>query len=218
MEDSRQEYLGRDGLSVRLGGWLFTRRGFLPLLIFAWPFFGTKGIGKLIAVDVLTGLAMVATGEAVRLWAAGHIGGRSRSRHGHVRELITGGPYGIVRNPVYIGNGLQWMGIGLLAGCRWYLAVVMAAFLIIYSLIIRWEEKLLENKFGDTYTGYRSRVPRWLPKSGMLISDMLISDMTEKTGSKWDRKKALRSERSTFYSLTVIISLLLIKLQLMLSI
>lgn len=79
-------------------------------------------------------------------------------------ELITGGPYRVVRNPIYLGMfGL------ILSTClvfsRWWsglLAVVL--FLIGNRIRIRTEEQLLRETFGDQFDEYARRVPAFIPQ------------------------------------------------------
>lgn len=79
-------------------------------------------------------------------------------------ELITQGPYGIVRNPIYLGM----FGLILstcLAFSRWWsgLAAVML-FLVGNHIRIRTEERLLRETFGDQFDEYARRVPAFIPR------------------------------------------------------
>ena len=88
------------------------------------------------------GLALIALGEAVRLWAASHIGRISRTREAGVGALVTSGPYRFVRNPLYVGNTMMAAGFGALSHPALALAwgVLTAAF---YVPIARWEQAQL---------------------------------------------------------------------------
>lgn len=79
-------------------------------------------------------------------------------------ELITQGPYGVVRNPIYLGM----FGLILstcLAYSRWWsgLAAVVL-FLIGNHIRIRTEEQLLRETFGDQFYEYARRVPAFIPR------------------------------------------------------
>jgi len=79
-------------------------------------------------------------------------------------ELITRGPYGIVRNPIYLGMFGLLLATGL-AISRWYgLAVGISLFLIGNQLRIRSEEKLLREAFGEKFDDYARRVPPFFPR------------------------------------------------------
>jgi protein-S-isoprenylcysteine O-methyltransferase Ste14 len=96
----------------------------------------------------LLGASVAAIGEAVRLWAAGHI------EKG--REITRSGPYRFVRHPLYLGSVLLGTGfviagrslvVGLL--CAIYLGVTLAA-------AIRTEESTLDARFSGEYSAYRA--------------------------------------------------------------
>lgn len=82
--------------------------------------------------------------------------------HGSVKALVTAGIYQITRNPIYLGFLLMVIGFPLNSG--YYSGLVVAPFFIITMnhLVIEKEEAYLEKRFGEVYTGYRSRVRRWL--------------------------------------------------------
>ena len=110
------------------------------------------------------GAGLAAAGGVLRLWPVFVLGDRFSGlvaiQPGHT--LVTGGVYGIVRNPSYLGLLIGSFGWGL--AFRSGVGVVLAA-LLIPPLIarIRAEEKLLESQFGDEYRAYRARTWRLLP-------------------------------------------------------
>jgi protein-S-isoprenylcysteine O-methyltransferase Ste14 len=86
----------------------------------------------------------------------------ARVVHGH--ELITQGPYGIVRNPIYLGMFGLLLATGL-AVSRWEaLLAAMVLFLIGNELRIRSEEKLLREAFGAKFDEYARAVPAFFPR------------------------------------------------------
>jgi protein-S-isoprenylcysteine O-methyltransferase Ste14 len=79
-------------------------------------------------------------------------------------ELITQGPYGIVRNPIYLGMFGLLLATGL-AVSRWQaLLAGIPLFLIGNQLRIRSEEKLLREAFGEKFAEYARRVPAFFPR------------------------------------------------------
>jgi protein-S-isoprenylcysteine O-methyltransferase Ste14 len=132
---------------------------------------------------------LVLAGEALRLWAVGHIGRRSRTREAGVGALVDVGPYARMRNPLYVGNLLIWSGFGL-AGWP-TLLVVLPALVLHYNVIVRWEEGRLADTIGAPYRDYLQRVPRWVPTGA------------PRAGA-WDVREALRSERGTFAVLALL--------------
>jgi protein-S-isoprenylcysteine O-methyltransferase Ste14 len=147
---------------TRIGGWLFRRRTIIPLplalLTLLWP-----SQGNLAPVPVSVGLGLVALGEGLRLWGVRHIGVISRTRTDRLGPLVASGPFAFVRNPLYIGNMTLWAGIALSAQLPWLAPIFVLVLAVEYDAIVRWEERLLVERLGDTYREYAARVPRWLP-------------------------------------------------------
>jgi protein-S-isoprenylcysteine O-methyltransferase Ste14 len=149
---------------VRIGGWLFRKRTSLPLplvaaLLVIPPSAADLDRTWLMPLGVLT----VVLGEAVRFWGVHHIGAISRTRSERLGPLIDSGPFARVRNPLYVGNILLWLGFALSARLLWFAPVVVGLLLVEYHAIVRWEERLLEGRIGESYREYTRRVPRWLP-------------------------------------------------------
>jgi protein-S-isoprenylcysteine O-methyltransferase Ste14 len=156
----------------RWGGWLFRHRTAIPLPIAlalllipasAWtPALSTSLFGL--------GVLIVALGEAVRLWAVHHIGVISRTRSDRLGPLVDSGPFGRVRNPLYLGNTLLWLGFALSARLLWLAPVIVLLLAFEYHAIVRWEETLLTARIGESYRRYMERVPRWMPRLGAVPS------------------------------------------------
>ncbi|HXN20845.1 MAG TPA: isoprenylcysteine carboxylmethyltransferase family protein [Candidatus Binatus sp.] len=86
----------------------------------------------------------------------------ARVMEGH--ELVMRGPYGIVRNPIYLGMFGILVATGL-AVSRWQALVAgVVLFLIGTELRIRREEKLLRPAFGEKFNQYARRVPAFFPR------------------------------------------------------
>ena len=94
------------------------------------------------------GAFVAAVGEALRVWAAGHL------EKG--REVTASGPYALTRHPLYAGSII--IGIGLAIACAsLVVAVLVLAYLAItLTAAIRTEEAHLTEKFGDEYPNYRA--------------------------------------------------------------
>ena len=80
------------------------------------------------------------------------------------RRVVDVGPYGWVRNPMYLsvflvvtGETLLFLSVPLLI----YLGVVA---LVVQLFVVGYEEPTLTERFGDEYRAYRRRVPRWIPR------------------------------------------------------
>jgi len=105
---------------------------------------------------VWPGVAVALLGEFVQLWASAHL-------HKDVR-MITSGPYGLVRNPMYCGRFLVGLGFVLLTW-RWYLIVGYVVVFAFYAQarVLR-EEARLRDIFGGDYAAYCQAVNRWFPR------------------------------------------------------
>jgi protein-S-isoprenylcysteine O-methyltransferase Ste14 len=93
------------------------------------------------------GLGIALAGEAIRIWAAGHL------EKG--REVTRSGPYQWTGHPLYVGSSI--MALGVAVACR---SVIVATLTLIYmaatlTAAVRTEEAFLRRTFGDTYDRYR---------------------------------------------------------------
>jgi len=153
----------RDATSfVRLGEWLFRHRTVTPVPL-ALALLVLPGRVPPSAVLTAVGVALVALGEAVRLWSVRQIGVISRTRSGRVGPLVASGPFALVRNPLYLGNLALWIGFAVSARLIWFAPVVALVLGLEYHAIVRWEERQLDAQFGDRYRQYLARVSRWIP-------------------------------------------------------
>ena len=87
----------------------------------------------------------------------------ARVIQGH--ELITQGPYAIVRNPIYLGMFGLMIATGLAYTTWWALLAATFIFLVGNRIRIRAEERLLRETFGTQFDDYASRVPAFFPRS-----------------------------------------------------
>lgn len=122
-------------------------------------------------LTLMLGLLLTLTGEGLRLWALGVAGEPTRAQVLEAPRLITEGPYGLVRNPLYLGNALNAVGLAVAgaggvgwAGSAGLLLGVLAVLAGVYGPIVRAEEAFLEERFGENFRDYAARVPRWLPR------------------------------------------------------
>jgi protein-S-isoprenylcysteine O-methyltransferase Ste14 len=152
--------------STKLGSWLFRHRTSLPLPIAVAIAVIPSGETSRSWVEILVGVGLTVAGEAIRMWGVHHIGVISRTRSDRLGPLVDSGPFAYVRNPLYIGNMLLWVGFAVAAGLLWLAPIAAGLLAVEYHWIVRWEETLLESRLGDAYRDYRRRVPRWLPVIG----------------------------------------------------
>ena len=176
--------------SARLGGVLFRNRSWIPVPFLAVPLLAP---GRMSAANWIVGALLVAAGEAVRLSGVAAAGTVTRRRSRDVQRLVTYGVFGWVRNPLYVGNFLIWMGFTVISGVYWFLLIAALLFALEYTLIVRYEEGVLESIFGPSYLVYKSRTPRWLPRPPR---------RPDRESGPHDWREAVRSETSTFLAYT----------------
>lgn len=82
--------------------------------------------------------------------------------HGSTKQVVTAGIYRFTRNPIYLGFLLMVIGLPLNSGLIWGIVLAPLYIIAMTRLVIEHEEAYLEKKFKDQYTGYKSRVRRWL--------------------------------------------------------
>src|SRR3954470_15407085 len=159
---------------TRLGGWLFRQRTWLPLPIAAALLLAPANAVPVDSTPLLwAGVPVVAAGELLRVWAVHHIGVISRTRSDRLGPLVDTGPFSLVRNPLYVGNILLWVGFAVSARLLWITPLVLLLLAFEYHAIVKWEERLLESRLGDAYRRYATRVSRWTPSIRM--PDRLVS-------------------------------------------
>ena len=124
----------------------------------------------------------------------------TRRRSRTVQRLVTYGVFAWMRNPLYVGNFLIWIGFTVISGVYWFLPVAMVLFAVEYTLIVRYEEGVLESIFGGEYLAYKARIPRWFPRPPA---------SAESGEHHW--AEAWRSEISTFMQYVVITVLFVAK-------
>lgn len=76
--------------------------------------------------------------------------------------LVFSGPYRWTRNPMYLGMLLVYMGAALLFDIFWALVLIPAVVMLVGRLVIQREERYLEEKFGEDYRLYQTKVRRWI--------------------------------------------------------
>jgi protein-S-isoprenylcysteine O-methyltransferase Ste14 len=78
------------------------------------------------------------------------------------KVLITSGIFARSRNPVYVGFLLAQLSVAWISANAWTLLLVPLTWLLLDRLQVRREERYLTETFGEPYTDYCRRAPRWL--------------------------------------------------------
>ena len=110
------------------------------------------------------GFFVVLTGTFLRMVSRGFKKEHSQKGAG----LVTGGPYALTRNPMYLGSFLMGAGFVFMVWPWWGLPVFAWLFYLRFRKQIVQEETQLNELFGEEYRRYRNKVPRIFPRRGDL--------------------------------------------------
>jgi protein-S-isoprenylcysteine O-methyltransferase Ste14 len=167
------------------------------MLIFAEP----------TGTSLLIGGAVALMGEAMRFWGVAYAGSLTRVT-GSVGApaLVVAGPFARVRNPLYIGNILLYVGVGIMSMALWPWLPIAALgwFVLQYHLIVSREEEFLAKEFGDAYADYRANVPRFLVR----LTPWQHPSQAAQHPSWSD---GARSERRTFQAIALVMALIVVR-------
>jgi protein-S-isoprenylcysteine O-methyltransferase Ste14 len=138
-----------------------TVAGLVPWLLTGWR--STHPPLPLVALGVL----LVAIGAAVLLHAFARFvseGVGTPAPVAPTEELVVGGMYRYVRNPMYVAVGATIVGQALLLGRPALLAYAALFWLVVAAFVHGYEEPTLSARYGERYDAYRRAVPAWLPR------------------------------------------------------
>jgi protein-S-isoprenylcysteine O-methyltransferase Ste14 len=93
------------------------------------------------------GVVVALMGQALRVWAAGHI------EKG--REVTRSGPYRHLRHPLYVGSLLMGVGFVVASASLWTALLAIAYFTVTYVAAVKSEEATLDARFSGEYSAYR---------------------------------------------------------------
>ena len=128
-------------------------------------------LGFQAATSLLLVLAIVFTalGAVLRVWGSAYVGtGVVQSPVMQGQALLADGPYRHSRNPLYLGTLLHTVGIALLMSPAGAVFAIAAIWILQVRLTLA-EEPFLAARFGEAYSTYEARVPRFLPSLRPLV-------------------------------------------------
>jgi protein-S-isoprenylcysteine O-methyltransferase Ste14 len=189
---------------MNFGRFLYRYRSLTPipfvvfLLVFSTPS----------VISFIIGFIITVGGEVLRFFSVGYTGLTTRSKNVQTDVLVTNGPYGYVRNPIYLGNFLLSLGVVVAADTffPWFIIIYIVLFAFQYYYIIRFEEKFLSEKFGERYEEYKKHVPSFFPKVKKFSGGQTVTP---------NFRYAFRSEQTTIgislvlYTILVVIYIIL---------
>lgn len=188
-------------MAFNLGEFFFRWRSYLPLLLLPILYVAisrTQYRFASHAADVIwefSTLTLAVAGLGLRAWTVGvaapGTSGRNTRRQ-KATTLNTTGPYSMVRHPLYVGNWLIALSLGLFP--HTWLAPPLVALLAAgyYACVARREETFLREEFGTRFEEWAARVPAFIPRVSLYAP----------TQRAFDLRIVVRRE---FYGLAVIL-------------
>lgn len=150
---------------VQIGHFFFRYRNGLFPLAYLVLFLKSPRLLPSPLLAAVVGLLVAGLGQLLRAITIGseYIPRGGKNREVHARKVVQDGIYAHCRNPLYLGNLLILLGLGLASNSLLFLGVVFPFFLFAYRAIIAAEEEYLLANFGDEFAAYCARVNRLIP-------------------------------------------------------
>jgi protein-S-isoprenylcysteine O-methyltransferase Ste14 len=157
---------------ITLGNLFFKNRNwlfivfYLALFLPSPPLFSNEYFGDNYYIwPVVTGLLVTICGQLLRGMTIGlaYIIRGGKDGKPYADGLVTGGMFSHCRNPLYVGNILMLLGVGILANSLFFVGIMIPLFLFVYQAMVLAEEQFLRGKFGEAFDAYCLRVNRWVP-------------------------------------------------------
>ena len=149
------------------GNFLFRYRGVLPIpIILLCVLFYYLNSNSISNDQYIICLSISVSGLFIRMFAIGfayHKTSGKNTKKQIAEKLNTSGIYSLLRNPLYLANYLNWLGIVLLLSNKLITLIVSSLFAMLYYKIILVEENFLLQKFKEEYKSYYSNTPRIIP-------------------------------------------------------
>jgi protein-S-isoprenylcysteine O-methyltransferase Ste14 len=179
-----------------IGTLIFKYRSYTPI-----PFLITMVVlAEPTLLSLMIGVITIIGGESVRFWGVSITGSETRTT-GNVggTYLITNGPFAYVRNPLYLGNMMIYVGVGIMSMALFPWLVIIASlwFYVQYRLIVGSEEEFLSKRFGAEFAIYKKHVRRFFPR----LRKYVPPDFAPRA---INRQAGLTSERRTLQAITLV--------------
>jgi protein-S-isoprenylcysteine O-methyltransferase Ste14 len=142
-----------------------------PIFVSIWVYFVPRWFGGPQAFDDPRplGWIVIAVGAVIGLpcvWQFAWRGLGTPAPFDPPRKLVVSGPYRYVRNPMYLGMGLVFLGEAVVfphIAVGMLIETIIAAALV-SVLVMAYEEPILRRTFGADYDEYARHVRRWIPR------------------------------------------------------
>ena len=154
---------------IKLGNFIFSHRNVIFALFFVLFVLGTRpasGSDPLGIWHYAVGIAVAFAGQIIRALTIGlaYIIRGGKNRRVYAKTLVKNGIFAHCRNPLYLGNILIVIGLGIVAHSILFYVLGIPLFIFMYMAIIKAEEDYLANTFGEEYIEYCRNVNRFIPR------------------------------------------------------
>lgn len=156
-------------MMVKTGTFFFRYRNTLFPLVFvllfferSWPVFNSE----LVEVwEIIIGIVVALSGQILRAVTIGlaYIKRGGKKKQVYAEKLVQSGIFAHSRNPLYLGNLLILVGVGIAGNSLLFVLFGIPFFIFAYLAIIHAEENFLGKKFGQEFKDYCKRVNRIIP-------------------------------------------------------
>ncbi len=155
---------------IRIGNWLFHYRNALFPVVYLLLLLKSPPLLNDYVAAAMLGLVVALAGQSLRAMTIGleYIIRGGRNRAVYAEKLVQGGLFAHCRNPLYVGNFLILVGVGIASNSVLFLATAVPFFALAYWAIVAAEENYLRGKFGQEFGDYCARVGRFVPRFGGL--------------------------------------------------
>ncbi len=141
------------------------------------------------------GSILIVAGQAVRFWGAGHLEKNV--------SMARGGPYGLVRHPLYVGSFLMGLGLAIsVENAAWWVIGYLLLFVGFFLPAIHVEELRLQSIFGAEYQDMMVEVPALVPR---LARPSSPPPNPPETSFSWTRVGGNREVRSVVAMVAIVI-------------
>jgi protein-S-isoprenylcysteine O-methyltransferase Ste14 len=195
-------------MMIRLGNFFFKYRNIIFPLFFVLLVFTTRphaGSRHLEPWRYAAGITVAFTGQFIRALTIGlaYIVRGGRNREVFAKKLVKDGIFAHCRNPLYLGNILIVIGLGIVAHSIPFYVIGIPLFIFAYLAIIKAEEHYLSGKFGQEYTEYLTTVNSLIPDLRGIVNTI--------KGMKFHWARLIVKEYGTTYTWIVCIIGLVLK-------
>lgn len=123
-------------------------------------------------IGLVSGLILIGLAIALHAWTAKLIGVKATIGYTELRpdaqsteqNLVTSGPFSVVRHPSYWAHIVIDAGLYLITGIATLGLIAIIDFAIIYFVVINLEDRELVSRFGERYKHYQEAVPKFFPR------------------------------------------------------